>query len=58
MNMGCSIETAAAPFAAAIFARRTHFRVLIAPIPKYTGTRPAHCDTAIFSPRSISSSSA
>ena len=33
-NIGCKIEMPAAPFATAIFARRTHFFVLIAPIPK------------------------
>ena len=40
-NMGCSTEIPAAPPAAAILARRIHFLVLMAPIPKYTGTRPA-----------------
>ena len=46
-----------APFATAILASRTHFLVLMAPIPKYTGTLPAAWSTMIFSPRSISSSS-
>ena len=40
-NIGCRTETPAAPHATAILASRTHFFVLMAPIPKYTGTRPA-----------------
>ena len=49
-SMGCNTLIPAAPFFTAICARRQHFLVLMAPMPKYAGTRPAACSTMIFTP--------